>query len=274
MAQIIRIHQIEDPRLDVYARLTEAQLRSRRDPKSALFVAESAAVISCALDAGCEPVSLLMDERHINGPGRALIDRCGETPVYTAEDALLETLTGYRLTRSVLAAFRRPPEPSPESVCAGARRLAVLEDLTDTTNLGALFRSAAALGVDGVLLSPSCADPLCRRACRVSMGAVFQIPWCRLTGWPEAGLGFLRRNGFRTAALALREDSLPLDDPRLKAIPRLALLLGSEGPGLTQAAIEAADLTVRIPMSHGVNSLNVAAAAAVAFWELRVKTAG
>lgn len=271
MAQIIRIQDAHDPRLDVYARLTEAQLRSRRDPESALFIAESVPVIACALDAGYEPVSLLMDERHVRGPGRELIERCGEIPVYTAEDEVLETLTGYRLTRSVLAALRRQREPSPESVCAGARRLAVLEDLTDTTNLGALFRSAAALGMDGVLLSPSCADPLCRRAVRVSMGGVFQIPWCRLPGWPEEGMAFLRARGFQTAALALREDSLPLDEPRLKELPRLALLLGTEGSGLSPAAIRAADLTVRIPMSHGVNSLNVAAAAAVAFWALRTE---
>ena len=269
MAQIVPITDLADPRLDVYARLTEPQLRSRRDSARALFIAESARVIGIALDAGCEPVSLLMDERHIRGPGRALMERCADAPVYTAPDDVLERLTGYALTRGMLCAMRRPPERTPEEILSPARRLAVLEDIADTTNLGAVFRSAAALGIDGVLLSPSCADPLTRRSCRVSMGAVFQIPWARFSAWPEAGLSLLRRHGFRAAALALREDALSLDDPRLKAGERLALLLGSEGNGLRPETIDGCDFTVRIPMAHGVDSLNAAAAAAVAFWELR-----
>ena len=271
MAGIVEITDIDAPELDVYARLTEAQLRSSRF-SGGLFIAESAKVIGCALDAGCEPVSLLMDRRHLAGAGKAVAARCGDVPIYTAEESVLSSLTGYALTRGMLCAMRRPSLPSPEEVCAGARRIAVLEELTDTTNVGAVFRSAAALGADGVLLTPGCADPLSRRACRVSMGTVFQIPWTRLGSgaedWPEGGMARLRAMGFRTAALALTADSVPVDDPRLAAEPRLALLLGTEGDGLAETTVAACDYTVRITMARGVDSLNVAAAGAVAFWQL------
>ncbi len=271
MARIVEINDIGAPELDVYARLTEAQLRSPRS-SGGLFVAESARVIGYALDAGCEPTSLLMDRRHLSGAGAALAERCGDVPVYTGEESVLSALTGYALTRGMLCAMRRPPLPAPEDICAGARRIAVLEDIADTTNVGAIFRSAAALGADAVLLTPGCADPLSRRACRVSMGTVFQIPWSRLGGmaedWPERGMARLRAMGFRTAALALSESAVPIDDPRLAAEPRLALLLGTEGDGLAEATVAACDYTVRIPMARGVDSLNVAAAGAVAFWQL------
>ncbi len=271
MARIVEITDIGAPELDVYARLTEAQLRSPRF-SGGLFIAESARVIGYALDAGCEPVSLLMDRRHLAGVGAVLADRCGDLPVYTGEESVLSSLTGYALTRGVLCAMRRPVLPSPEEVCAGARRIAVLEDVTDATNVGAVFRSAAALGADAVLLTPGCADPLSRRACRVSMGTVFQIPWTRLGAgpedWPERGMARLRAMGFRTAALALSEESIPVDDPRPAAEPRLALLLGTEGDGLAEATVAACDYVLRIPMAPGVDSLNVAAAGAVAFWQL------
>ena len=271
MAFIVEINDITAPELDVYARLTEAQLRSARF-SGGLFIAESEKVISCALEAGCVPVSLLMDRRHADGPGRAIGERCGDVPVYTGDETVLASLTGYALTRGILCAMERPALPEAESVCAGASRIAVLEDITDTTNVGAIFRSAAALGADGVLLSPGCADPLSRRACRVSMGTVFQIPWTRLGSrkedWPEAGMGRLRAMGFRTAALALSDRSVSIDDPCLAAEPKLALVLGTEGDGLRRETVAACDYTVRIPMAHGVDSLNVAAAGAVAFWEL------
>lgn len=269
MSEPIRITDIGDPRIAAYARLTEAQLRSRRDGSRAVFLAESLPVIGYALDAGCRPLSFLMDRRHLEGPGRPMLERCPEVPVFTAEDETLEQLTGYKLTRSVLCAMARPPERCVEEVCRGARRLAVLEGITDAANVGAIFRSAAALGMDGVLLSPTCADPLNRRACRVSMGGVFQIPWARFDRWPEEGMAYLRGEGITTLAMALRTDSLSLEDPGLTRLPRLALLLGTEGSGLRDETIALAHHTVRIPMAHGVDSLNVAAAAAVAFWQLK-----
>ena len=271
MANIIEITDITRPELDVYARLTEPQLRSPR-AAGGLFIAESAKVIGYALDAGCEPVSLLMERGQLSGQGGRIARRCGEAPVYVAGKELLSSLTGYALTRGILCAMRRPPLPEPEAVCTGAERIAVLEGITDTTNVGAVFRSAAALGADAVLLRPSCADPLTRRACRVSMGTVFQIPWTRLgrtaTDWPEKGLARLRDMGFRTAALALSPEAVAVDDPRLAAEPKLALLLGTEGDGLSPETVALCDYTVRIPMARGVDSLNVAAAGAVAFWQL------
>lgn len=266
MPNIVEIDAFDRPELDVFARLTEAQLRARPE---GLFVAESPVVIGCALNAGCEPVSLLMERRHIAGKAAGLIERCGGAPVYTADDAVLERLTGYPLTRGVLCAMRRPAPRSVGEVCAAARRVAVLENIVDTTNVGAIFRSAAALGMDAVLLTPSCCDPLNRRAVRVSMGTVFQVPWARFDGWPEAGLAQLNALGFRTVAMALTPDALPIDDPSLAAAPRLAIVVGTEGDGLAAETIARCDSVARIPMAHGVDSLNVSAASAVAFWQLR-----
>ena len=267
MPNIIEISEFSAPELDVYARLTEAQLRSKIDPGRGLFIAESPKVIGYALDAGYEPVSLLMERRHIAGKAAALIERCGDVPVYTAEPGVLERLTGYPLTRGVLCAMRRPALPSVEAICRDARRVAVLEGIVDTTNVGAIFRSAAALGMDAVLLTPTCCDPLNRRVVRVSMGTVFQVLWTRLPAWPEGGLELLNGLGFKTAAMALSRDSIAVDDPRLKSADKLAIVLGTEGDGLAKATIARCDYTVMIPMAHGVDSLNVAAASAIAFWE-------
>lgn len=268
MARVIEIAELSDPRLDVFARLTEAQLRSRREPELGVFIAESPKVICRALEAGCVPVALLMERRHITGQGAGIIARCGGVPVYTGDEALLSRLTGYALTRGVLCAMRRPAPLAAEAVLRDARRVAVLENIVDSTNVGALFRSAAALGMDAVLLTPACCDPLCRRAVRVSMGAVFQIPWARLEAWPEKGLELLRTHGFLTAAMALRDDTLSIDAPALLSRPRVAVVLGTEGDGLSENTIAQCDVTVKIPMAHGVDSLNVAAAGAVAFWQL------
>ena len=273
MPNIIKITDIAAPELDVFARLTEAQLRNRLEPEKGVFIAESPKVIGRALDAGYEPVSLLMEPRHIDGQGRDIIARCEGIPVYTASREILEGLTGYALTRGVLCAMRRPPLPSVEDVCANARRVAVLEGIVDSTNVGAIFRSAAALNIDAVLVTPTCGDPLYRRAVRVSMGTVFQVPWTRIgsepSEWPEPGLERLRKLGFQTAAMALSDDSVSIDDPRLTAEEKLAIVLGTEGDGLAERTIAECDYTVRIPMAHQVDSLNVAAASAVAFWELR-----
>lgn len=270
MANIIEIHDFSNPALDVYARLTENQLLNRADPDNALFVAESPLVIGRALDAGCEPVSFLMERQHTQGKGREILARCcQDIPVYTADESVLTQLTGFHLTRGMLCAMRRPKPQSVEDVCRDARRLVVLENVMNPTNIGAIFRSAAALNMDAVLLTEAGSDPLYRRAVRVSMGTVFQIPWTYLPdGWPEPSMGWLRAQGFRTVAMALRDDSVPLNDPRLLAEERLAIVLGTEGDGLAQATIDACDYTVRIPMSHGVDSLNVAAASAVAFYQL------
>ena len=273
MPNIIKITDIAAPELDVFARLTEAQLRNRLEAEKGVFIAESPKVIGRALDAGYEPVSLLMEPRHIDGQGRDIIARCEGIPVYTASREILEGLTGYALTRGVLCAMRRPPLPSVEDVCANARRVAVLEGIVDSTNVGAIFRSAAALNIDAVLVTPTCGDPLYRRAVRVSMGTVFQVPWTRIgsepSEWPEPGLERLRKLGFQTAAMALSDDSVSIDDPRLAAEEKLAIVLGTEGDGLAERTIAECDYTVRIPMAHQVDSLNVAAASAVAFWELR-----
>ena len=275
MPNVIEISDFTVPELDVFARLTEGQLRNRLETEKGVFVAESPKVIQRALDAGYQPLSLLMERKHIDGQGRDIIARCGDIPVYTADRELLAQLTGYPLTRGVLCAMRRPRLPGVEELCAGARRVAVLESIVDPTNVGAIFRSAAALNMDAVLVTPTCCDPLYRRAVRVSMGTVFQIPWTRIGAtpdqWPGEGMEQLRRLGFKTAAMALREDSVSIEDPRLTAEDKLAIILGTEGDGLAASTIAQCDYTVRIPMSHGVDSLNVAAASAVAFWQLRAR---
>ena len=268
MANIIEIHDFSDPALDIYARLTENQLLNRADPDNALFVAESPLVIGRALDAGCEPVSFLMERQHTQGKGREILARCcQDIPVYTADESVLTQLTGFHLTRGMLCAMRRPKLQSVEDVCRDARRLVVLENVMNPTNIGAIFRSAAALGMDAVLLTTAGSDPLYRRASRVSMGNVFLIPWTYL---PESGdwTQLLRDLGFHTVAMALRNDSVRLDDPRLAAEEKLAIVMGTEGDGLASSTIASCDYTVRIPMYHGVDSLNVAAARAVAFYEL------
>ena len=255
------------PELDIYARLTENQLVNRADPANALFIAESPLVIGRALDAGCEPVSFLMERQHTQGKGREILARCcQDIPVYTADESVLTQLTGFHLTRGMLCAMRRPPLPTVEEICAMSRRIAVLENVMNPTNVGAIFRCAAALGMDAVLLTTEGSDPLYRRASRVSMGNVFLVPWTYLPegDWTAA----LHDLGFTTAAMALREDSLALNDPRLLAEPKLAMVLGTEGDGLASSTIASCDYTVKIPMSHGVDSLNVAAASAVAFWQL------
>lgn len=270
MADVIEITDFSAPELDVYARLTGAQLRAC--PQGGLFIAEGVTVIAHALDEGYRIASLLMERRHIVGKAAGLIARCGDVPVYTADSRTLEQLTGFALTRGVLAAFYRPELPTLAQVCAGARRVAVLEGLNDPTNVGAVMRSAAALGMDAVLLTPSCCDPLHRRAVRVSMGTVFQVPWTRIgqqaQDWPEGGMLLLREMGFATVAMALSEDSVEIDDPCLVREERLAVILGAEGDGLAKTTIARCDYTARIPMLHGVDSLNVAAASAVAFWQL------
>ena len=271
MAQIVDVSDLSHPGLDAFARLTEAQLRARREPEKGIFIAESPNVIAAALSAGCVPVSLLMTRRHIDGGGADIIRRCGDVPVYTAGDALLEQLTGFSLTRGILCAMRRPVLPAPSQLLQNARRVAVLENIVDPTNVGALFRSAAALGLDAVLVTPACCDPLHRRSARVSMGGVVQIPWARLESWPEDGLALLREQGFVTAAMALTDNALSIDDPSLAGHSRLALVLGTEGDGLAPATIARCDVTVKIPMAHAVDSLTVAAAGAVAFWQLGKK---
>lgn len=272
---IIEITDFEAPELDVYARLSENQLLNRHEPEKGIFIAESPKVIERALDAGCQPISLLLERKHIEGQARDVIARCGDIPVFTSDFEILTQLTGFKLTRGVLCAMRRPPLPSVENICGQARRIAILENIMNPTNIGAIFRSAAALNIDAVLLTPGCSNPLYRRAIRVSMGTVFQIPWTFLgsedSEWPDAGMKLLQKLGFRTAAMALRDDSIPIDDARLRAEDKLAILLGTEGDGLSPSTIANCDYTVRIPMSHGVDSLNVAAASAVAFWELGKK---
>ena len=275
MPNIIEITDFSVPELDAFARLTEAQLRSRQDPGKSLFIAESPKVIERALNAGYEPVSLLMERKHIDGQASAIIARCGDIPVYTADRELLAALTGYELTRGVLCAMRRRPLPTVEELCTNARRVAVLESIVDPTNVGAIFRSAAALNVDAVLVTPTCCDPLYRRVVRVSMGTVFQVPWTRIgddhTQWPQPGIDRLQKLGFKTAAMALSDNSVSMEDDTLCREEKLAIILGTEGDGLSDRTIADCDYTVRIPMSHEVDSLNVAAASAVAFWQLRAK---
>ena len=272
MPNIVEITDFHAPELDPYARLTQNQLRNRLEPEKGIFIAESPKVISRALDAGYRPVSLLMERKQITGPAAEILTRCGDVPVYTADRELLAALTGFELTRGVLCAFRRPAPRSVEELCRDAKRVAVLEGIVDSTNVGAIFRSAAALNMDAVLINPSCCDPLCRRGVRVSMGTVFQVPWAQLgetpADWPEKGLAQLHALGFKTAAMALSDRSVSIDDEALAAEPKLAIVLSTEGDGLVHSTIAACDYTVKIPMSHGVDSLNVAAASAVAFWQL------
>lgn len=271
MPQIIEITDFSAPELDVYARLRETQLLNRHEPENGIFIAESPRVIERALDAGCIPLSFLAEKKHVETEAKELIVRCGEVPVYVAEFDVLTQITGYKLTRGMLCAMRRPPLRTPAEVCTGARRIAILENVVNPTNVGAIFRSAAALNMDAVLLTPDCSDPLYRRAIRVSMGTVFQIPWAFLDEqmlWPEDGIAFLREQGFKNVAMALRNDTVNIDDPVLQKEEKLAIILGTEGEGLLTETIDGCDYTVKIPMSHGVDSLNVAAASAVAFWEL------
>ena len=272
MPRIIEITDFTAPELDAYARLTERELYSCFHPKEGLFIAESPNVILRALDAGFEPVSLLMERKHVEGQAAEVIARCGDIPVYTSTLDVLTKLTGFQLTRGVLCAMHRKPLPTVEAICRNARRIAVLENVMNPTNVGAIFRSAAALNMDAVLLTPACSDPLYRRAVRVSMGTAFQIPWTfigeEVADWPGAGMEKLRALGFKTAAMALRDDSVSIDDPHLMAEEKLAIVLGTEGDGLGNDPIADCDSTVKIPRSHGVDSLNVAAASAVAFWQL------
>ena len=272
MPNIIEITDFHAPELDPYARLTQNQLRNRLEPEKGIFIAESPKVIDRALDAGYKPVSLLMERKQITGPAAGILSRCGDAPVYTADREMLAELTGFELTRGVLCAFRRPAPRPVEELCKNARRVAVLEGIVDSTNVGAIFRSAAALNMDAVLISPSCCDPLCRRAVRVSMGTVFQVPWGQLgetpADWPEKGMDILHSLGFKTAAMALSDRSVSIDDEQLAKEPKLAIVLGTEGDGLAADTIASCDSKVKIPMSHGVDSLNVAAASAVAFYQL------
>ena len=269
MRELIEITDFHAPELDVYARLTEAQLLNRFEPKKGMFIAESPKVIARALDAGCVPVSMLVERNHINAEAEEVINRCPDIPVFTAPLDVLTQLTGFQLTRGMLCAMLRPALPPLEEVLKGARRIAILENVMNPTNVGAIFRSAAALGMDAVLLTPACTNPLYRRSCRVSMGTVFQVPWTYLPDWPQPAIGALQKLGFKTAAMALSDDSVSIEDPVLLAEEKLAIILGTEGDGLAASTIADCDYTVRIPMYHGVDSLNVAAASAVAFWQLR-----
>ena len=272
MSEIIRIEDFSDPRLDIFVRLTGAQLRSKLEPEKGVFIAESPTVIEVALDSGCEPIALLTDERLINGAVEKIIQRCGDVPIYTATKDVLEQLTGFALTRGALCAMRRPPMPSLGELLKDARTVAVLENIADSTNIGAIFRSAAALGVDAVLVTPDCCDPLCRRAVRVSMGTIFRVPWGVVgkdhNDWRENGPALLRKHGFKTAAMALTEDSVNIDDSALMAEEKVAVILGTEGTGLSKTTIANSDYTVMIPMANEVDSLNVAAAGVIAFWQL------
>ena len=271
MANVIEITDFTAPELDVYARLSEGQLLNRAEPEKGMFIAESPRVIERALDAGCVPVSFLSEDRHIEKEAKEILERCGQIPAYVASFDVLTQLTGYKLTRGMLCAMYRPRLRTPEEVCQGARRIAVLESVVNPTNVGAIFRSAAALNMDGILLTSDCSDPLYRRSLRVSMGTAFQIPWTyfdKQITWPMEGQAFLKEQGFQTVAMALRDDTVNIDDPGLHKEEKLAIVLGTEGEGLTSQTIASCDYTVKIPMSHGVDSLNVAAASAVAFWEL------
>ena len=272
MPNIIEITDFHASELDVYARLNENQLLNRAEPDKGLFIAESPKVVERAMNAGYEPVSMLVEKKHIEGEAKDVIARCGDIPIYTAEFEVLKNLTGFALTRGVLCAMKRRALPSVEEVCKGAKRIAILENVMNPTNVGAIFRSAAALNMDAILLTPASSNPLYRRAARVSMGTVFQIPWTYLVGedsaWPSPGIDQLKALGFKTVAMALCDDSISINDPKLMEEEKLAVILGTEGDGLATATIADCDYTVKIPMSHGVDSLNVAAASAVAFWQL------
>ena len=273
MANIIEIIALSAPELDVYARLTEGQLRSKQKPEQSVLIAESATAVQLALDAGYQPLSLLVERSQLNGAGGAIVGQIGEVPVYTADDNILAELTGFHLTRGVLCAMRRKPLPSLDETLKSARRIVVLEAIMDSTNIGAIFRSAAALGMDAVLTMPDCCDPFCRRAIRVSMGTIFQVPWTSIgidsAGWYRNGISMLHDYGFKTAAMALSDRSIGVDSEQLKQVDKLAVLMGTEGTGLAKQTIANSDFIVKIPMRNGVDSLNVAVASAVAFWELR-----
>ena len=272
MSEIIRIDDFSDPRLDLFVRLTGAQLRSSIESERGVFIAESPTVIEVALDSGCEPIALLTDERLINGSVEKIIERCEGVPVYTAKKEVLEKLTGFALTRGALCAMQRPKMPTLDELLKDAKTVAVLENIADSTNIGAIFRSAAALGVDAVLVTPDCCDPLCRRAVRVSMGTIFRVPWGVIgesqADWRENGVKLLQSHGFKTAAMALNENSVNIDDEALMREERVAVILGTEGTGLAKSTIENSDYTVMIPMQNEVDSLNVAAAGVIAFWQL------
>ena len=283
MANIIKVSDISSTELDVYVRLTGAQLRCKLEPERGIFIAESPTVIRTALDAGYTPISFLTDEKLVNSDVKDIIDKISEIPsdnpsgipIYIGERDVLKEITGFELTRGALSAMKRPILPSPKELLSGASRIAVLEEITDSTNIGAIFRSAAALGVDAVLITPTCCDPLCRRAIRVSMGTVFQVPWTRIgdsvSDWPTLGIELLKKEGFKTVAMALTDNSVPIYHEKLLSEEKLAIILGTEGDGLKKSTILSSDYAARIPMSHGVDSLNVGAAAAVAFWQLRKK---
>lgn len=275
MPNIIELNDFNSPELDVYARITENQLINRHEPEKGMFIAESPKVIDRALSSGCVPISMLLEKKHIEGEANEIISRCGNIPIYTAEFDILTQLTGFELTRGALCAMYRPKLPTVEEICKNAKRIAILENVMNPTNVGAIFRSAAALNMDAVLLTPACSNPLYRRAIRVSMGTVFQIPWTfigdKSENWSVQGIQQLRNWGYKTAAMALCEDSVNIDDEQLMSEERLAIILGTEGDGLATSTIADCDYTVCIPMSHGVDSLNVAAASAIAFWQLGKK---
>lgn len=271
MNNIIKITDLNIPELDIYARLTESQLLHYYEPNGGLFIAESPKVVTRALGAGCEPVSVLAEDKDIKGEAMEALAKCGDIPVYTAPFQVLAQLTGYKLTRGMLCAMKRPTLPSIREICRDARRIVILENVMNPTNVGAIFRSAAALNMDGIILTKGCSDPLYRRSARVSMGTVFQIPWTYVDkeiSWPKPGIHILKEMGFKTVAFALRNDSVSIDDPILLSEQKLAVIMGTEGDGLAAETMANCDYTVKIPMSHGVDSLNVAAASAVAFWQL------
>ena len=267
----IHLTDLSHPDLQVYSSLTEAQLRNRLEPDKGIFICESPKVIRVALDAGCQPLSLLAEEKHLVGQAADIVERCGDIPIYTGSRELLASLTGYELTRGVLCAMQRPKARDVEETCRHASRVVLVDSVVNSTNTGAIFRAAAALGIDAVLLTPTCCDPLNRRSVRVSMGTVFQIPWAYLPSWPHPAMERFHDMGFKTAAMALTPDAVPIDNPQLMAEERLVIVMGTEGDGLAHRTIESCDYKVIIPMSRGVDSLNVAAAASVAFWQLRRK---
>ncbi len=271
-SHIIEITDFAAPELDIYARYNESQLLHYYEPHGGLFIAESPKVIERALNAGHQPISMLVEKKHLTGEAQNIVQRCSDIPIYTADFDVLTNLTGFKLTRGALCAMRRMTLPSVEEICSNANRIAILENVVNPTNIGAIFRSAAALHIDAILLTPACSDPLYRRASRVSMGTVFQIPWTyfdkKTSAWPEQGIAQLHNLGFKTAAMALSDQSVSIDDPQLMAEDKLAIILGTEGDGLSTSTIATCDYTVKIPMAEGIDSLNVAAASAVAFWQL------
>lgn len=273
MKNIIKITDFDAPELDIYARMSEGQLLNRHEPEKGIFIAESPKVIERALESGCVPISILIEEKHIETQGKSIIEKCGDINIFTAEFDVLTKLTGFKLTRGMLCAMRRPKPLNPFEMCKGLKRIAILEDVMNPTNVGAIFRCAAALNIEAILLTSSCSNPLYRRAIRVSMGNVFLIKWSILDeeSWPENGIYKLHEMGFKVAALALNDESLSIEDKRLLNEEKLAIVLGTEGEGLRESTIENCDYTVKIPMSNGVDSLNVAAASAIAFWQLEAK---